>query len=54
MICVHELAERETAVADGWCPLCLAHLHVEDRQRSDALEAALRKIVDGGEPNVDR
>ncbi len=31
MSCTHELGERETACADGMCPLCLAADNTELR-----------------------
>ena len=42
--CNHDLAERETAVADGYCPLCMAEM-LRDRDAHlarlvGALEAA--------------
>ena len=37
MLCPHDVADREVAVADGMCPLCLAN----DNER---LRAALQQI----------
>ena len=61
MTCPHDLAERETACADGMCPLCLAadigRLQIHSsvlmreierlRARADA-GYALLKAIDGG------
>lgn len=37
MICRHDLAEQDTATADGLCPLCLRH-------RVARLKRALEKL----------
>ena len=49
--CPHSLAERETAVADGMCPLCMSALHesmmaavVRRQERIAELEAELDAI----------
>ena len=43
-MCPHELSERETACADGYCPLCqadrLAQLEAENATLKEALEDA--------------
>ncbi len=41
--CTHDLAEQETACADGWCPICLRK--ELSTARADALEEAA-KICD--------
>jgi hypothetical protein len=50
MTCPHDLAERETAVADGMCPLCLA----AEIKRLRALVArrALEDDDDTGEAGI--
>jgi hypothetical protein len=44
MTCPHDLAERETGVADGMCPLCLAAEIKQLKQQNERLWAALQKI----------
>jgi hypothetical protein len=47
MNCTHDLTEREMAVtAEGYCPLCMVHIHVEDRARIKHLETAMKAIAD--------
>jgi len=43
MPCPHDLAERETAVADGYCPICLA---AQMDKLEKAREAFLNLIAD--------
>jgi hypothetical protein len=46
MTCPHDLAERETAVADGMCPLCLAAENERAKQEIEEMRAALQEIAD--------
>jgi len=39
--CKHELAEQDTYVADGYCPLCLLDQIESQQQRIDELERDL-------------
>ena len=51
MTCPHTLAERDTAIADGYCPLCLRD-RIED-ERMACAEVAKRFISPGdGSPYV--
>ena len=44
-LCPHDLAERETACADGMCPLCLSAALSAARQREDALRKGLEAAI---------
>ncbi len=44
--CEHDIAERETLVADGYCPKCLLDTLNEVTERAAALRAALQEMVE--------
>lgn len=51
--CAHDLAERETACADGFCPLCMQHRLCElerDRERLDFIIRVLMVLMPGNRP----
>ena len=37
MICTHDMAEKDTALADGCCPLCLIEKNVHLRRALEAM-----------------
>lgn len=45
MTCEHDLAEKETACADGMCPMCLATELAAKNERILALEIAARDFL---------
>ena len=47
MTCKHDIAEQDTYVADGYCPLCLLDQIQRLQARVAKLEAANRKLWRG-------
>ncbi len=49
MTCKHDIAEQDTYVADGYCPLCLLDQIQRLQARVEALEETLIEVlVDNG------
>ena len=46
MTCKHDIAEQDTYVADGYCPLCLLDQIQRLQARVDELEAVVREAYE--------
>jgi len=44
MECKHDLAERETAVADGYCPICLRQQLADVQAENEALREVIVEV----------